>query len=434
MKTYALVLFLITASGLAYGADLAMTPQEQVSMAGMRQIYARQMGRLPTAEEERRMLETWRSPAQAVPAPKNPAAVVLAEPAANAGTSEEALATRIANLGSGKTKVRIEGARDGLLIDGAVYLDPEGQVTSYAFDTLSGDITYTIRTGNGTLYKYLKAGSSSDAVTLASASQAATGWQITTVTGKTFSGDAVVPMAKGFMVARAGSVFRYEPGMASKGTPVPEGWNLAPFQRGNVGATHYVMLERQPKAQGSGGFGALGGVFDAVKAVGAAAGLAKREDYALMNLDTGKLHLLNVQRDGKMSSQMSNCRRVNAVVNNCASVNTFESLYANGSRNLGHYYWKANWFATTSGPIAVTEENGVADIFVLDLESGKKVSAFHRALGISSFDASQGPDGNVSIEASLAMTRHQVPDAVQLLRDGAAVTETAQADTTSSSQ
>lgn len=415
MKTAAFCLLLATTT-LAFAIDrpLAMTPQEQSSMAIIRQVYAQQMGRMPTQDEERKILEAWRG-ARQITGAKSVAIAPASDVAGLGGSAEDQLAQRVAALGAGKTQVRIEGVRDGLRIDGASFLDPEGKISTYAFDALTGDITYTIRAGQEVIYKYLRAGATGDAITLASARPLQNGWQITTVTGKTFSGDAVVPIAKGFMVSRAGSVFRYEPGQTSKGTPVPDGWNMAQFQRGNAGSTHYVMLERIQPEPGSGG--SLGTLINAFGDIGAMVGVSKREDYALMNLDNGKLYPLNIQADGKLYAQMSNCRRMNMFVNNCASVNSFESLYARGGdRNYGHYFWKANWYATPTGPIAITQENGVADIYVLDLGSGKKVNAFHRTLGITNFDAGQNPEGTVNIVASIAMERKEVADAAAFLQ------------------
>lgn len=425
MKKILLCTLLALATGAVAAADT--TPQEQATLNAMRQSYIKQAGHPPTAAEERALLDMLRSAARMAgqagagmagqAAPIRQAAPVQGNGAA---MSEAALASQLDAMGGAKTRVRIEGARDGLRIDGDSFLDPEGQIRSYAFDPLTGDITYTILTRDAVVYKYLRAGSSADPVTLASAQQVQGGWQVTTVTGKTFSGDAVTPLAKGFMVSRSGSVFRYEPGKNARGVPVPAGWVMAQFQRGNVGATHFILLEREQPAPGQGGsaLGSLGSIFNQGKALIATAGLGKKEDYALMNLDTGKLYLLNIQVDGKLFTFMSNCRKRSFLVSDCATANTVESLYtADNDRNYSHYFWKANWYATPTGPIAVTLENGVADVFVLDLESGKKATAFHRGLGLSKFDAGQAPDGTVSVQANLAFDHQQIADAGKFLKE-----------------
>jgi len=428
MKKIFLCTLLALAAGAAVAADL--TPQEQAGMNAIRQSYIKQTGHPPTPAEERSLLDMWRNAARLAGtaggmAQQTPAQHGMQAPSSGGAMSEQALASQLDAMGSAKTRVRIEGARDGLRIDGESFLDPEGPIRSYAFDVLTGDITYTIRTGDTVVYKYLRAGSSADPVSLATAQLLQTGWQVTTVTGKTFSGDAVAPLAKGFMVSRSGSIFRYEPGKSSKGTPLPDGWVMAQFQRGNVGATHFILLEREQPAQGQNGgpMGSLGGLLDAAKSIGAMTGLSKKEDYALLNLDTRKLYPLNIQVDGKIYTFMSNCRKRNYFVSDCATATSVESLYgADGDRNYSHYFWKANWYATPSGPIAVTMENGMTDVYVLDLDSGKKVTAFHRGFGLSKFESGQAPDGTVAVQANLAFDHQQIADAGRFLKENDAGT------------
>ena len=57
-------------------------------------------------------------------------------------------------------------------------------------------------------------------------------------------------------------------------------------------------------------------------------------------------------------------------------------------------------------------ENGHKDVYILDLSSGKKVSAFSRTLGINWFSTQQQGDGTVSITAQLAFKTEKIPDAV----------------------
>ena len=337
----------------------------------------------------------------------------------SASTTEDALARQLSALGPARGNVPIERMRDGLKIGNTAFLDPEGQVRTYGFDVMTGDVSYSVRNGDALVYKYLRAGSSGDPVPFASARQDGAGWQVSTVTGKNFSGDSVIPLAKGVMVARAGSVFLYEPGKGSRSAVVPDGWNLAQFQRGNVGATRYVMLERSKPA--SEGKGTVGAFVSSLRSLGAVAGVNRKEDFALMNLETGQMHPLNIQSSGKNQAVMSNCQRRNALVNDCATMNFYESLYTDIGRNFGHYFWKADWYATPSGPLAITMENGVADVYALDLASGKKVTVFHRALGITSVDSHQASDGTVGITAKWMFEDHKVADAAAFLRDNPAL-------------
>lgn len=424
------------AAAMALGSGMLMaaerTEQEQAILVQVRDVFAKQMGRQPTPEEEQRMLDQYRNSvmnasavaarfqnlasggaAALVPSTTAPNAVPAA--VTPAALTEDALARKIADLGAGKPGTKIESARDGLKLDGMPYLDPQGQIKSFAFDSISGDITYAIRAGDTWIYKFMKAGSDADPVTIATGHMSpSSGWQINTLTGKQLAGDTVVPISRGLMIGRAGATFRYEPGKGSKGAAMPDGWVMAQFQRGNVGGTRFILIERIDDSASGGGLGSL---LSAVQKIGATVGLSKKEDYALLNLDTGKQYPLNVQVDGKLRTVMSNCRKRNAVVNECSSSTSFESLYSEIGRNWGHYYWKINWYNTPSGPVAVSMENGVTDAYLLDLQTGKKVQAFHRGLGLTTLDSVQSPDGKLTLMADWMFETHKIDDALAYLRD-----------------
>ncbi|MBA4109827.1 MAG: hypothetical protein C0487_09580 [Leptothrix sp. (in: Bacteria)] len=220
------------------GASLAAEPteQEQAVLVQLREVFAKQMGRQPTPEEEQRALDQYRNSvvnasvfaarikglaagsASAQAAVPGAIAVVTAAPS----ISEDALAKKIADLGPGKANAKVEAGRDGFKVDGVPFLDPEGTVHTYAFDGQSGDITYAIRSGDGWVYKFMKAGMTADPVTIATGRMnSSSGWQVLTVTGKQLAGDTVAPVSRGLMVGRAGAAFRYEPGQGSKGSAIP---------------------------------------------------------------------------------------------------------------------------------------------------------------------------------------------------------------------
>lgn len=434
MKKWALSWTLVVMAAAVGAADL--TDQEQSLLTQIRDSYAKQMGRQPTPEEEQKFLEQYRQSLinanvmaarmKAMAGGQGFGGMQLSAPPAvapvvapQATISEETLAKQIEALGRGQANLKIESAKDGLKVDGRAILDPEGQIKASAFDVLSGDVTYGISVGDNWVYKFMKAGSNSEPVTFATARFAQGEWQVRTVTGKQLVGTSVTPMARGVMVGRVGSAFRYEPGVGNKSAAVPEGWTLAQFQRGNVGATQFVLLEKVEEPRGS---GSLNSMLGAVSSMGAIMGISKKEDYALMHLGTGKLYPINVQLDGKERTVMSNCRKRNAVINQCSSSYSFESLYSGTGKNWGHYYWKANWYSTPDGPVAVTMENGVSDVYLLNLTTGKKVSAFHRGLGITSFDSIQTPDGKLALAADWMFETHKIDDALTYLRENPDIT------------
>jgi hypothetical protein len=117
-----------------------------------------------------------------------------AEPAP---ASEAALAVRIAAMRADHVRASITSGSDGLAIDGHRYQDREGQIADYGYDNDTGDVTYAVRSGARLVYKYVNAGSAAEPVTLATAHPSGAGWQVATVTGKTYAAQTITPSARG---------------------------------------------------------------------------------------------------------------------------------------------------------------------------------------------------------------------------------------------
>ena len=73
-------------------------------------------------------------------------------------------------------------------------------------------------------------------------------------------------------------------------------------------------------------------------------------------------------------------------------------------------------------PIPVSMQNGGQDIFISNRKTGTKTLAFSRTLGISDFDASQSPDGNVRINAKWMFQDHAIENAVKFLQENPDIT------------
>jgi hypothetical protein len=115
---------------------------------------------------------------------------------------------------------------------------------------------------------------------------------------------------------------------------------------------------------------------------------------------------------GKLVSTMKNCRAKSRLVNVCNDIQYREGLYQNdGTRNVSHYYWRVNWFATPAGPLLIVLENGSRNLIVQNLANGRKVTAFSRALGIGDFTTSQDDNGNVKLTAKVGFEKQTVDDA-----------------------
>lgn len=330
-------------------------------------------------------------------------------------TNEDQLAAQLAKLPLKRGDLTISARRDGFDINGKAYVDPEGKIVAFSYDVLSGDITYMAKSPTGLVIKATRAGFREDAIVIATAVQSEAGWDVQTVTGKRLAGYALSMLPSGFMVARESAAFWYEPGRGIRNIVAPDGYLFAPIQRGNVGATKCVLLEKE---NADGGNNQLIKLFSSIKDLGAVVGITKKEDYVMLNVDTGALYPFNMQASGKNIQKMSDCKKRNMFINECRKMISYESLYnEDGSKNATHYFWRTHWLRTANRSIAVSMENGCKDVFVTDLETGQKVVALHRALGINWFNVEQRGDGSVKIVAGMGFGTQEIADAESLLNN-----------------
>jgi hypothetical protein len=397
--------------------------QARITVQTMRDRIAKMTGQVAVMQamtaNHGAMMQAMRGPegAQLMPQSDPPAAA-----AAGGLVSEEQIAAQIARFPPKTGGVAIRQRREGFTVNDQPVVDPEGRISMYGFDVISGDITFAVDTPRGTIVKYMRAGVSMPSVRIATAIRGDAGWSVQTAGGQAISGPTLSMMPKGILVSRAGAAFRYDPGQGVKSIAVPDGYVLAPIQRGNIGATGFMLLEKE---DATGGGGSTAQMLNSFKALGNQLGLNAKADFALFNGDTGKIIPLNIDADGQTITALSDCyqRSANSMVSRCYSAQSFESLYSmNGNRNIQHYYWRAQWLNTPQGAIAVTMEDANKQIFITDLATGKKVVAFHRALGIADMEVNQDPNGTVSIKAQLAFSHESVDDAVGFLANASSST------------
>ena len=328
--------------------------------------------------------------------------------------SEEQLGRTIASWPAKQGDLLIKGRRDGFDVNGRPFLDPEGRMFSYAFDVTAGSITYAVKTSRGVTIKSLNAVDTNQSVVIATGSLGNSGWEIQTATGKQLTGDTLSILSNGFLVGRTASAFRYQPGKGVRSIAMPSGFVLAPLQRGNVGATGYILLEKEGAI---GGNDPLTGLFSSIKSIGSIVGAVKKADYSLMNIENGKTFDLNFSANGKQLTLMSQCRQRNWILSECQKAQTVESVYGeDGYKNNSHYYWLVNWVGTPSGPVAISLEDGLSNIYITDLISGKKIPALNRTLGIADWEVNQRGDGVVGIKAKLAFEWKEIPDVVAFMQ------------------
>lgn len=337
-------------------------------------------------------------------------------PAVTEATEAE-LEARIAGIPRGGEFYAIESRKDGFVVNGVPYIDPEGRIARYAVDPATGDAAYfaEITAGMGKL-KWVHLSAPDAPVEFAAASKTPAGWSVSTASGKKINGDLLIVIPTGVLIGRPSAAFRYDPGKGIKNVAIPGGYMLAPLQRGAVGSTDTVLLEKEAADTPDNPILGIG------KTLGRIVG-AKSEDYALYNLGTKQIIPLNVDAGGKNTHSYSQCRRKNAMVNVCDQMTTFESIYdPQGNRNMGHYYWRIHWLKTRAGSYAIVQENGLKEINLIDLATGNRVTAVERMLGISSFSSELTREGNLRISAKLGF-EDRVIDAAEALFQQLAVTK-----------
>jgi hypothetical protein len=398
--------------------------QARITVQTMREQIAKMTGQFAVARamtaNHGAMLQAMGAPsAQLMPMPQTDTS---RSASAAAPMSEEQLAAQIAFFPPKVGGVAIRQRREGFTVNDLPVVDPEGRISMYGFDVITGDITFAVDTPRGTVIKFMRAGVSLPPVRIATATRGDEGWNVQTAGGQAISGPTLSMMPRGLLVSREGAVFRYDPGQGVKSIAVPDGYVVAPIQRGNIGATGFMLLEKE---NATGGGNSTAQMLSSFKTLGNQLGINAKADFALFNGDTGKLIPLNIDADGQTVTALSDCykRSAHSVVSRCYSAQSFDSLYSTaGNRNIQHYYWRVQWLNTPQGPMAIAMEDANKSIFILDLTSGKKVAAFHRMLGIADMDVYQDPNGTVSIKAQLAFSHESIDDAGEFLASAPSAT------------
>lgn len=321
-------------------------------------------------------------------------------------------------------RVTFAKKRDGLTINGKKLLDAEGSIKFFGFDQITGDVTYLVSTGPDTYaYKYVRATTGMEPVKIADATFNS-GWQVTLVTGKKIGGDKLIPLGRGFVITRDdGSGFVWSPDKAMQSFNAPEGFQIADFQNGDIGGTRFILCERMIEGEeaASGTFGKL---FSATKNLGSTLGINNKEDYLLLNIDTGAVVSINISYDKKNVAVHSNCRATSSkFVNKCDNVQFYDSLYdESGNPNRGHYFWSINWYNTSSGTLLLFMDNNGRDLYAQNLNNNKKATILSRMLGINWFTSTQKADGTVSVVARMGFSDETIENVESTL--AAKATET----------
>ena len=308
--------------------------------------------------------------------------------------------------------VHFEQQREGFSHDGKAMVDVEGSITDFGANSATGAVCYRVNTGLGrSLLKFRNVRSDLPPLLLGQILEQGDTVQFQTVTGTTITGDGVIPTSEGAIIVRGGSMVSFDAAQGAQATALPAGYLVANLQHGDIGATGYLLLERDTDDEdNSANQSPLQRLKQAAGGLKAAIGRGS-SDYALFKPATGQLIALNVSATGNKVAYMSNCQRQNALVNKCSNRQLRDSLWdTDGQPNDRHYFWSVDWFNTVHGPLAVARENGTSDITVIRLDSGEKVTAFHRGLGIGYWSVERTENGSARLRASWPFNKRPVID------------------------
>lgn len=328
--------------------------------------------------------------------------------------TEQELMDAVAQVSATGSAALFERNRDGVLINNAMYLDPEGTIVKVGSNAVTGHFTYVVKNFDGTFsLKFARANSQAAPVQVATILQSGPNYTVKTVTGKTLTGTGVIPTADGVVVAREGSAFRYTMGENVRAISVPNGYQIAATQKGDVSASDFILLEKIADNSD------MGKLVSGASSLGSMFGLSKSDDYVLANIKSGSLIPLDVRLDGKDVAVYSNCRRQNSYVNKCDTMDMKEALYdpKTGLRNGSHYFWAIDWVNTEIGPIAFYKTS--TKLYAIDINSQSTHLVFSRTLGVNNFDIKQDAYGKVFVTAQLGFSRENIDDVVEFIKSRA---------------
>lgn len=414
--------------GLSVAASAQEITADEMIMLERLRAEMTTKGVTVTPEMEVRMLQRIRAmrpltePGAAMSAPAPPAAPAATSPSAS--MAEADLLRRLQALDPAQPIRDLKLLRDGLMVDGQRFADSEGRATRVAVDTTTGRLGYAVDgAGPGTgLVKIARADRPGEAVTIGQFTRNGNTLQMTTVTGKTMTGEMFFPLVDGALVMRDSVAFRYRAGIGVEQVSLPAGWFPTPIQRGNVGTTGWILLEKDvPEAKSS--------PLAALSSLGKLVGAMDANEYALFEMKTGRLVEINQAADGKNTYSYSQCRRKNGIVNICDRMTSYESAFQpDGRPNVKHYLWNIDWHRTTEGPVLVAAEGTLNSKLVgVHLDSGKKVVLYERALGVTLGESRIGPDGKMSMSVQLGLGSEAMDDVAAQIKARPAVSKTADA-------
>lgn len=292
-------------------------------------------------------------------------------PAANPAA---ALVTAVNERHAQGKPTTFEWRPDGFMANGKSVIDPEGRIVQWGGDSQTGDVSYLVQTAPGKYdVRFTNTNSALPPITVGTMIVDRAGDHFTAVDGQTVSGQIPIPTSKGIVMARDTAIFDYEYGQPVVSQALPSQYMLAAYQRGSVGATSYVLLERHiTEAERRDPIAGIKGLFKIAQ------GKATSNDFALFNIKTG--HVVYLAND---------------------EIGTGGSIWnTDGRPNYQHYFWLFDWLPNPQGATAVVLEDGFKNLNAIRLDKDERITIAHRALGIERFSVYPLANGSFGVADS----------------------------------
>lgn len=314
--------------------------------------------------------------------------------------SPQELQEKLKLFGTANSPYIFQKTKSGFSINSKPHSDYEGSIKEANWDYTTGFATYMIEVSKDAyLIKIMQAASNQEPLTIAKAIFSDGILNVTTTTGKKLSGNTILMGSNGFTLTRLdGSGLTYSAFDGIQSITIPQEYQVAKFQNGDIQGTQIILLEIPELTEEE--RGTMSGLWNKTKALGSSLGINKKQDYSFMNIATQEITKINIPNDGKSKLEcLEHGKQINKYVRECKRyADPVETIYTKeGRKNIAHYFWRIQWYNTPSGVISITLEDSLSKIYATNLQTKKKVLIAEKLGGFNGFDVSVTSNGKLNV-------------------------------------
>lgn len=248
------------------------------------------------------------------------------------------------------------------------YIDPLSPIVEASAFSATGWATYLVK-GDGAndfIVKRANFTKNSDPEVLGHLEGFRREWRFTPVGRPTMAAYGYHLTSKGLVLLRTASAFTYFPSSNPRATLLPEDWQLAWRQKGDIENSRLLIVKKlAPKGLEPG-----------------------RHQIGFLDLDKNRM-----------------------------LPTIFEMTFIPNSEDaqFGNRFFL---YDTPRGPITITLEDGINQVVIRNVKTGEKRIAFQRDAGIARIKAEQTNTGRIAVEAAVGFSDEKIYDAEDFLYSG----------------